>query len=203
MTAIDRYRFLTFSCFSRPANEVVGCLGELLEARGRKERFRFYTESLSLDAVYIGEPPRGGAHLVEAAVFSPRTSAGSSVLFANLQDGWSSMVHKLSAVLGGTSVKVATSGDGFPFPTQWLQLWRGGRSVRIVRVMNDGNRWDFYSEGELQSFEQPAYYEKRAIKQRLTRAILVEYMGKLGWSFDRDDFWQSEAPAWRLSQLRH
>jgi hypothetical protein len=46
--------------------------------------------------------------------------------------------------------------------------------------MRECNRWKFGSLGAVRSFEEPESYSRRAIKDRLTRAMILRYVERIG-----------------------
>ena len=53
-------------------------------------------------------------------------------------------------------------------------------------------KWKFYCEGEIQPFEVKEFYERKIIKQRLNKEILISYCVKLGIDIREDSFWKSQ-----------
>jgi hypothetical protein len=66
------------------------------------------------------------------------------------------------------------------------QLWLHGPEGRpplmyvrtITAVATDG-RWSWEVSGDVQPFEDPAKYEARRVRDRFTRPILIDYLGRL------------------------
>ncbi len=60
-----------------------------------------------------------------------------------------------------------------PKETDWLNR------VRHVSAMNDGGKWMFDAEGEVQPYEQPEKYAQRKIADRFTPEMLESYCSAL------------------------
>lgn len=59
-------------------------------------------------------------------------------------------------------------------------LFQSGENVRVVHVLDDGDRWDFYSQGPVQPYERVECYEKRRKAERLTSDMVLEYLHAAG-----------------------
>ena len=68
-----------------------------------------------------------------------------------------------------------------PELTDWLNIERA-----IYATLIDG-RWSFGMSGTMLSFENPAFYKRKRIKDRFNSDVLKQYLGELGiWAFDID-----------------
>ena len=93
--------------------------------------------------------------------------------------------------------------DGPDYPGCFFDYYADQRNVlRRLMASKDEEGWDFAQEGSVQPFENPDYYKRRLIKDRLNREIITEYMEKLGFDISRDIFWESTKPAQLLWQDR-
>jgi hypothetical protein len=59
--------------------------------------------------------------------------------------------------------------------------WEKGVCVRILYALKD-DKWVWYSKGEVQKWEKPSNYEKRIIKKRLTKDMLISYLSACGYN---------------------
>ncbi|MEM7498406.1 MAG: hypothetical protein AAF371_10505 [Pseudomonadota bacterium] len=64
--------------------------------------------------------------------------------------------------------------------TQHLRVVRGSKVRRSVAAFRDLGRWKWSDEGDPLPFEDLAAYRRRSKRQRLTRAMLFDYLGHLG-----------------------
>ena len=71
----------------------------------------------------------------------------------------------------GASVSFAIYG---PEQTTWLNL------IRSVAAVQDMGLWEWTASGTIQSFEDVAAYERRAVRKRLTSQMLSDYCSALG-----------------------
>jgi hypothetical protein len=77
-----------------------------------------------------------------------------------------------------------------PRPTLWLN------EIRTVSCLNDGGRWKFFARGDPLPFEQPDYYLKRRIKDRLPLEVLRSYCLAV-----EADPWDSARSTWSAGRL--
>ena len=61
----------------------------------------------------------------------------------------------------------------------WFQYIYPDGKERIIYALKE-DRWVFYEEGELLPFENPDYYKRRKIKDRINNDIIIEYLSKCG-----------------------
>jgi len=63
--------------------------------------------------------------------------------------------------------------------------------VRSISAVNDGGKWVFSQAGDVQSFEQPARYEARSVKNRFTWEMLRDACRALALAPFEEDFYAS------------
>lgn len=202
MPLIDSWEMLAFASLRAPVEDIGAAVETVLGGQARGGRYRIGWSPLDLSAVEIGHPRPGGAHLSKAMIFAPRTSERSSVLVANLQDGWRTLVHVLCGRLNCDCLKIQTSTPDDQYPINSITVYEDGRETRIVRAMLDGDRWEFLQRGERKAFESEANYRRRRIRDRLDRATLVNYLAALGLDIADDRFWASDRPALLVEEVR-
>lgn len=144
---------------------------------------------------FKGAPKPGGAHDVDSVFFTTSAAPGYTILLANLEDGWSSLGFAISKHLPGRVFQCALATLDEEYPMNAIYILEDGKNIRCVRAMKDYPRWDFFETGERQPFENPAYYTRRYIRDRLNREIMVEYLEKLGIHIRDPLFWQAEGNA--------
>lgn len=187
-------RFLSITIASCRIEEVDQAVQRVL-ARIIPDRMRRVTGSLDIYSVYASEPPTGGAHLYKLALYSPRSARDACVTMTNLQDGWNSLNGLVAREHGQFQIQVRSTTDATKYPQNYMEIWRNGRSSRVVYSMRDERGWQFFSSGHAEPFESEEFYERRLKKDRLSRDILIEYLAELGWNIDTPEFWHSDMPA--------
>jgi hypothetical protein len=166
------------------------------------EEYDFVQGGVDVASVYLDEPSRGGRRQKRAVLFQTATaSVGPICVFVpDAQDGWPTLVGRVSAAVSGRVISVILSAAGRKFPLNSFQVFKNGQILRVVRVLKDGDKWSFYEQGVPQDFEEPELYRSRVVKNRLTMDIMMTYMSRLGLEVRDQDFWSSRHPAFYIAQ---
>ncbi len=123
--------------------------------------------------------------------WEPLNCSGNTVCMANHSDGMSHTVSRLAQELPYTWINIRIHA-GPSHPASFFDYYAdGGRVVRSISSYVDEDGWIFFQEGPVQSFENKSYYHRRLKKDRLNRAIITEYMAKLGFNIQEDAFWKA------------
>jgi hypothetical protein len=95
----------------------------------------------------------------------------------------------------------------YPYPATQFELLgpAGEKPLRYIRTVSAGiydeGRWRFDAWGPEQSFEEPAAYSSRLIRERLTRDMLLRYLAAFRIAADDPSFYGDgvlfERRAWR------
>jgi hypothetical protein len=99
---------------------------------------------------------------------------------SNRKNGIRSWGHTLFALYG-------------PDKTDWLNR------IRYLSVWNDVGGWEFSSEGEIQSYEEPEQYGARKIKDRFSPDMLERYCKALGIELSDCKFYGPRSCAIRIT----
>ena len=102
------------------------------------------------------------------------------------------LINVLSNHIKCNIYRISTTVDNANYPINEISVCVMGNSVRTVRSMLDGDRWEFYEEGDALPFENEELYKNRRIRKRINRETIVSYMIKLGMDINNMEFWQSE-----------
>jgi hypothetical protein len=200
VTLID-YKYLVMSVLQAPLEEMGGCLTEVLSEKSLTARYARSVGALKLESVYVGRPLSGGRRKLKAVMYCPSCLPSWTVFIANSEDGWQTLVNCLSAKTDSNVISILLSDDSMEFPRNSFELLRRGRTVRTVYSMLDGDRWEFFEKGEVQTFEDPANYTKRKKRDRLDRMIVLRYLSRIGIDPTDECFWASDKNAAYLVEL--
>jgi hypothetical protein len=157
---------------------------------------------LDLEHVKIGAPNLGGKIPLSAIVYMPRAHEENCVFISNNSDGWTTLVHRMCKDMSADCLRVSTSRDDADYPFNLLHFYRQGQEVRLVRVMKDGDRWEFFEKGDPLPFEKISNYKKRKIRDRLNRESLLTAVESAGINLRDPNFWQTNFDAIRIDELR-
>jgi hypothetical protein len=188
MLPLGSREILSFTCFWATEFQIATAItGLLSENSGPKYTLR--QTAVSAASTFPPEQfynPKG----LEVSLWLPVCQAPGAVFFPNLQDGGYSLVRHLVARLHFKAVSVRVSPLSIPYPICEFILHLDSSVTRVVRVMRDSARWDFFADGPAQAFEDPNAYRARLIKQRFTQPMLEDYMSSLGWRITLPEFWR-------------
>jgi hypothetical protein len=178
---------------STPGVRVVGPISNF----PRKLTVRYFSKETPLDfsLAYINEAEIDTTKTLRIVFWEPRIHPGRTVFIGNFRDGLSHMVFATSVDSPRTWINVRIYDDP-DYPGCVFDYYSDRRNIlRSVMACKDEQGWDFAQEGSIQPFENPGYYERRLKKDRLNRAIITEYMEKLGFMIAMDGFWETDKPA--------
>lgn len=194
MRVIEGYRHIFFTCVPRPLPAVQAAVLEVL-AGVSVLSFRENVRAMGLEDIYTDEPPAGARHPSSVMLFAPRTSPGCTVLFANAQDGWMTLTVSTSKKLAGPFYSLDLGSDRVEWPMYRLAVRENGEDIRCMHVMKDSDRWVFYQKGDPIPEEDVTMYQKRRVRDRMTREYLVGVAERLGFPVADDSFWRSDIEA--------
>lgn len=197
-TPVRSNRFLSMTLFRLPLEAVDNTVRRVLERIGK--RMSRLVLPLDVYDLYEVEPPSGGAHLHRFVLYEPSNARGTTALMTNLRDGWNSLSDLLANEHLKLQVQVISTSEDAEYPQQFFQIWSNGRSDRTVMLMRDSERWIFEERGSPRDFEFTASYAVLPKRKRLTRDMLISYLGALGWDIGGSDFWNSERNAIQYEQ---
>ena len=123
---------------------------------------------------------------------------------SNHSDGMSFSVSRLSEDKPWTWINMRISDSpNDPYPGVFFDYYSRNRVIeRKIGCYKDESGWGFLQEGPVQPFENEVYYRERLKKHRFNRAIVTEYMQKLGCDISASSFWNANGPAYLLWQKR-
>ena len=185
--------FLSFTVLAEPIDVTSAVVASIFEQFQLSQPMLKSEEPLSLDRIYIGSPPPGGAHPHRVVLYAPKSSIGSTVVITNRRDGWSSLSRVLAKRLGAKQAQL-TATNKIEYPAVLFCAWLHG-TERAVVCMRDGHAWVFHTQGQELPFEETSAYSARRISKRLTREMALRYVKALGWDAAESEFWQAQGDA--------
>jgi hypothetical protein len=191
MTFIDRYDFFVFSYIESSISDVKEAIRELLESYGISHGFADQKGNIDLSSIYKPESFDREVGKRTIVIYPSKSSRNSTIFLVNFQDGWHSMVYGISKKLCTKTISIRMSSSNIIYPVNELNIMCSGNTQRIIRVMLDGRKWEFYQKGEPLSIEDTQNYQNRKIKDRFNRNILINYLGKMGFDIQDDTFWEA------------
>lgn len=184
---IDRFIYFTFTYLDTSLEQIKKYI---LEKWGSDDKYRIIDSPFQFN-LYDLCPPNGGAHFEKLYFFTPKLCKNKCIMFSNYSDGLSSLIHVLTNDLKIKAYSFRISANNIPEALNEFSCIENGETLRTVYAMKDP-KWKFYCEGEIQPFEEKEFYERKIIKQRLNKEILISYCVKLGIDIREDSFWKSQ-----------
>ena len=184
---IDRFKYFTFTYLDTSLEQIKKYI---LEKWGGNDKYRIIDTPFQFNLYHLC-PPKGGAHFEKLYFFTPKLCKNKCIMFSNYSDGLSSLIHVLTNDLKLKAYSFRISANNIPEALNEFSCIENGKTLRTVYAMKDP-KWKFYCEGEIQPFEEKEFYERKIIKQRLNKEILISYCVKLGIDIREDSFWKSQ-----------
>ncbi len=184
---IDRFKYFTFTYLDTSLEQIKKYI---LEKWGSNDKYRIIDSPFQFNLYHLC-PPTGGAHFEKLYFFTPKLCKNKCIMFSNYSDGLGTLIHVLTNDLKLKAYSFRISTNNIPDALNEFSCIENGKRLRTVYAMKDP-KWKFYCEGEIQPFEEKEFYERKIIKQRLNKEILISYCVKLGIDIREDSFWKSQ-----------
>src|SRR2546423_1357835 len=117
-----------------------------------------------------------------------------TAFITNMGDGWQTVLNFYFGEYQREIMRVRFSDAFAEYPLYYFEILKLPER-RIVQVIKDTDKWEFFERGSLMPFENPNYYAKRKIRDRLNNPIIEEYLEKNGIDIKEDNFWISKGEA--------
>lgn len=183
---IDRFKYFTFTYLDTSLEQIKKYI---LEKWGGNDKYRIIDTPFQFNLYHLC-PPKGGAHFEKLYFFTPKLCKNKCIMFSNYSDGLSSLIYQITHFLKTRAYCFQISASDVPDAINAFSCIENGKELRTVYAMKDP-KWKFYSQGEIQPFEDTELYLQKMIKRRLDKDILVSYCVKLGIDIRDDHFWES------------
>lgn len=154
-----------------------------------KKSYHFLSHENNLSSLIESTPFSENDMRETTIILEPMANTGFTIFVTNNNYFWMKFVKKISVEMSCDAINIRMSDLSVEYPLSDFQYVENGIEKRYVRAMKDGARWEFYQEGEIMGFENPLYYKKRKIKDRLNKEILTEYLSKLGIDIASPELW--------------
>ena len=196
-TVLNEFEIIPINCLWAEPDDLVRKIRSINMDSGTE--WAFEKRELNLKNVYFPAPPPGGRHLPRCAVWQPRSVSIGSVLIPNYQGGLIQLMRHLNGRfrMRYFSAFIARDYKKEGYCSFEHANERGER--RNVHVIRDP-KWKFFEKGEMMAFENIEYYRAKRIADRLTPAIVMEYLKSLGWDLNLEEFWECKGEAWFVAQ---
>jgi len=122
-----------------------------------------------------------------------------TIFLSNLTDVNAGIIYPLKLTQDSIRIRVSKTNSISDQPMNEFKYVKNGKE-RLVHAYWDSTRWIFYEKGQLLPFENPDYYKRRKIRDRVNFAIVNEYLEANGWDLNEESFWQSDVATYFLEK---
>jgi hypothetical protein len=168
---------------------------KLMREEDETRHWFYVRQPLDLKSLFFPAPPRSGAHLRKFAVWQPSSMSFGSVLIPNSGDELIQLIRHLNRRF---KIRYFSTHLSRNLKEEGLCRFEHADEMgaqRVVHVLFDKG-WEFYDQGDILPFENALNYQRRRIVDRLTPAIIIDYLKSLGWDLRNDSFWKSKDGSW-------
>ena len=136
---------------------------------------------------------------VQYILYAPKSNPHTTVMFANIMDGYARLTQFVSKKYGLEYYNVRISDGTSQMAEAYHFHYYSPSRVRHLLCYQDP-QWEFYEEGEPLEFEDVELYKSRLKKNRLNREIILQYLKRLGWDIMNENFWRTENVVYEFVQ---
>ena len=173
-------------------NYFISAIGELYSMR----HIDNYTESIRNYYNQQYDAPQ-----VEFLLFAPKSNPNTTIMFANIVDGYVNLVKYVSKQcdIEFYNISIFDGSQSQMMNSYHFHYYSKDRERHLLCYQDP--QWVFFDEGEPLWFENTTYYKQRLKKNRLNRNIIIEYLKSLGWEVEKENFWLPENGFYEFGKL--
>ena len=194
MSTLTEFEVVPINCLWVEPDILINIF-KVMDEQDEDRYWKYVKEPLNLKEIYFPSPLDGGSHLPKFAIWQPSTMSFGSALVPNYGDGLIQLMRHLNRRFQIRYFSAYLSRD---YKRVGLCRFEHGDekgAKRVVYVIHDRG-WGFYDQGQILPFENPLYYQNRKIPDRLSPAIILQYLKSLGWDLEVPEFWIAKNGAW-------
>jgi hypothetical protein len=149
---------------------------------------------------FPAQPYRAGAQDPPMLLWSPACAPELTAFMPQTSSGDYFVTEYACRRFGFAGIAVRSSTQEDEWPLNEFIAYESNQQRRVVRVMKDSPRWDFYTAGEPLPFEDPGAYTARRVRDRFQREALLGCLAHWGAPVCDPRFWSSGRPALTLQR---
>jgi hypothetical protein len=200
MIPLNEFEVIPINCLWEEPDRLIQIF-KMMDQQDEDRYWRYAKHPLDLKSIYFPAPLRGGAHLPKFAVWQPGNMSFGSALVPNYGDEMIQLMRHLNRRFRIRYFSAHLSRNHKKEGICRFEHADETGAQRVVHVILD-QKWEFYDQGKVLPFEEPRYYQQRKIPDRLTPAVVIEYLKSLGWNLEDEAFWRSKDNAWFASKVK-
>jgi hypothetical protein len=156
--------------------------------------------------IYFPSPPGGGAQMDKFLLWEPSNIIGKTVFFANSPNGRYNVVFNYCKKFKRKAVNISFSNFKQQYPAfKFYYLDFSNKNIeRTISLIKDGRKWEFFTSGDVQKFEELRNYANVRAVKRFNKETILEYLLRLEIDISDDNFWRSlkEKHSYYIDQTR-
>lgn len=121
-------------------------------------------------------PKSGGAHFPKFIIWSNEKDPNKVYFCSNYQDGLSNLANIISKNLKCHTVSFMICNDKDIYPGYRYAVSNNGEKLRLLQLIKDGSKWDFFMKGKPLEYEDTTIYESRYYKNKLNNEIIINFL---------------------------
>jgi hypothetical protein len=200
MIPLYEFEVIPINCLWTEPDKLIEAI-KLMREEGEARHWIYSRQALNLKSIYFPAPRKGGAHLPKFAVWQPSNMPFGSAFVPNYGDEMIQLMRHLNRRFHIRYFSAHLSRDHKEEGLCRFEHADETGAERVVHVIHDRG-WEFYDQGNILPFENRLNYQQRPIANRLTPAIVIQYLKSLGWDLELEDFWKSKCEAWVGSKIK-
>jgi hypothetical protein len=126
---------------------------------------------------------------VKFLLFSPKSNPHTTIMFANIIDGYVNLIKYVSKQCDLEYYNISIFDDSQSQMMSSYHFHYHSKNRERHLLCYQDPKWVFFDEGEPLWFENISYYKQRIKKNRLNKSIIIEYLKSLGWDVSTEIFW--------------
>jgi hypothetical protein len=178
--------FFNLTVFKVPLAELIASFSGLFA-----QSLRANTTQL----IFPSQPYAAGQNDPPMVLWSPACAVELTAFMPHVGSGDYFVLEYACRRFGYPGVSVRSTTQEVDWPINEFVTYQGGAEQRVVRVMKDSPRWNFFQRGEPLPFEAQTPYAAKRVRDRFQREALLAYVEAWGAPVGRTEFWQSDQDA--------
>ncbi len=185
---VNSFESIFLICIEAPLSE----LYDFSQQDSLVNSFQVELSSININDFYKNElHEKSPLDFLGAVFFTPPKIKNKTIVLGN-SGGWATLCNYICKNIGLRNIQFDMNSEISQIERNSLFVYEEGRNIRTVQaIKSDFDAWDFSSKGTPVSFENLSYYNRRIIKERLSKKILTEYCINLGLNVLNDSFFCS------------
>ncbi len=189
---VKNYNYISLTIINYEINEVFKLLRKrLIDEYENVGDWSFFSNPNNIPEIMGSGQTMSGKINRKFLIWEPDNYSNKTIFLSNSTDGCYTVINaSLPESIDMIRISVSKYNIG---NFNSFEYRKDSKTRLIMAYYNEP--WEFYQEGDIQSFENKKYYKRKLIKDRLNYEIINEYLEANGWDLNNPDFWSSKKNA--------